>query len=102
MSSEVKGKLVREKVIEIMKSEGVSPEFIILEDEEYKAELNKKLLEEVNEYLKDETVEDLGDIVEVVLAILKINRLNLGDLMEVIDEKREEKGGFEKKIFLKD
>lgn len=94
-------KLVRDLIPEIIEKEGKKANIEILDEKRYVEELNKKLVEEVNEYLKDETMEELGDVVEVVLAILKVGGYNLGDLVEIMDEKKEKRGGFDKKIFLK-
>lgn len=44
-------KLVRDYIPDIIKDNGEVPIVRILDDEEYLKELNKKLLEEVNEYL---------------------------------------------------
>lgn len=93
-------KLVRDKIPEIIEKEGKKANIEILSDDRYIKELNKKLEEEVNEYLKDGTIEELGDIVEVILAILKFNDSNLGELVEIMDEKKDERGGFDKRIFL--
>ena len=93
-------KLVRDRIPEIIQKEGKKVNTEILDDDRYIEELNKKLQEEVNEYLKDGTMEELGDIVEVVLAILKYNDSNLGELVEIMDEKKEKRGGFDKRIFL--
>ena len=101
MNSNDYNKLVRDNIPKIMQENGQEPIIEILNDDRYKEELDKKLLEEVNEYLKEGTNERLGDIVEVVLALLKYEDSNLGELIEIMDEKREEKGGFNQKIFLK-
>ena len=58
-------KLVRDKIPEIMISKNCKPVTRILSDEEYILELNKKLLEEVNEYLKDDNSEEIADILEL-------------------------------------
>ena len=46
-------KLVRDKIPEIIRSNGEEPETRILSDEEYKKELEKKLLEEYQELLSE-------------------------------------------------
>ena len=63
-------KLVRDKIPEIISNNGENPKTRILDNIEYKKELDRKLLEEVNEYLKDDNIEELADIEEVLLAIL--------------------------------
>ena len=55
-------KLVRDKIPEIIASKGEYAKTRILDNDEYKKELDKKLLEEVNEYMTDDNVEELADI----------------------------------------
>ena len=43
-----------------------------LKNHEYIKELNKKLQEELQEYLNDENIEELADLEEVILAILDL------------------------------
>lgn len=93
-------KLVRDKIPEIMKSKGYIPVTKILSDEEYIAELNKKLQEEVKEYLEDGEVLELADIMEVILAILKYKGVSLDKFESMRVEKVNKRGAFEDKIFL--
>ena len=58
----------------------------ILNDEEYKKELDKKLQEEVKEYLEDDNIEELADIVEVIYGILASKDVSLEDLKKNADE----------------
>ena len=68
----VYNKLVRDKIPDIIKAEGRTVKTRVLNDEEYRVELNKKLQEEVKEYLDDNNVEELADIVEVIYGILNL------------------------------
>ena len=63
-------KLVRDNIPEIMIENGAKPVTRILSDEEYLRELNKKLLEEVNEYLESGNILELADIEEVLQSIV--------------------------------
>lgn len=76
--------MVRDKIPEIINND-VNNKAItsILNDEEYKKELNKKLLEEVNEYLEDDNVEELADIVEVVYGILYSKGVSIEDFEKI-------------------
>lgn len=62
----VMGKLVRDRIPEIIKNDGKMPIMEILSDEEYLKELDKKLSEEVAEYQADKSIEEMADILEVV------------------------------------
>ncbi len=58
-------KLVRDNIPEIIKAKGESPVIRILDDETFKRELEKKLLEEYNEVLEatgNDRIEELADM----------------------------------------
>ena len=93
-------KLVRDIIPEIMTQNGAKPVIRILSDEEYLKELNKKLQEELNEYLQDGNVEELADLEEVLLAILKVKNVSKTDFDNIRMMKVEKRGAFDKKIFL--
>ena len=96
----VYNKLVRDNIPEIMIKNGAKPVTRILTDEEYLIELNKKLLEEVNEYLESENIEEIADIEEVLLAILTSKGITRDNLEEIRKTKTIKRGAFNKKIFL--
>jgi len=102
MENQIHYKLVRDKIPEIISKNDGEPIIEILDDIEYKKMLDKKLLEEVNEYLTDDTLEELADITEVILAILKYKKITVLELENIVKSKRDKKGGFENKIFLKE
>ena len=93
-------KLVRDKIPEILDGKGVPYEKRIASPEEYKAELIKKLNEEVQEFTESGgDVSELADIIEVVEALKKLPGYeNVEDIRE---KKRKERGGFDEKIILK-
>jgi len=93
-------KLVRDKIEEIMISNGAKPITRILSDEEYQKELDKKLLEEVKEYLESGEIEELADIEEVILAILNTKGQKKENLEEIRKNKVLKRGAFKKKLFL--
>ena len=83
-----------------MISNGAKPITRILSDEEYLKELNKKLLEEVKEYLESGEIEELADIEEVILAILNAKEKTKENLEEIRKNKVLKRGAFNKKLFL--
>lgn len=95
-------KLVRDKIPDIIKAEGRIVKSRILNDEEYRKELNKKLQEEVNEYLEDNNIEELADIVEVIYGILNSMNVSVEEFEKVRKEKLNKRGGFQEKIFLEE
>ncbi len=93
------GKLVRDKIPQIITSSGRTPITRILTDEEYVVELDKKLTEEVAEYQADKSLEEMADILEVLFAICQARGHSIDQLMEARNTKRAKRGGFEQKIF---
>ena len=97
-------KLVRDDIPDIIKQNGETPVTRILNDDEYKEELYKKLIEEANEVIESKdsnsTLEELADVLEVLKAIAKLNNSDLNDVIKIGDQKRIKRGGFEKRIFL--
>ena len=69
MSTAEYHKLVRDKIPEMIREQGETPVFRILEQEEYLKELDRKLHEEIREYQEDKSLEELADVLEVMLAI---------------------------------
>ena len=96
----VYNKLVRDNIPEIMMNKGCKPVTRILSDEEYIQELNKKLLEEVNEYLSDNNIEELADVKEVFNSILKFKGISEEELESVRSAKANKRGSFNDKVFL--
>lgn len=93
-------KLVRDKIPEIIKARGDTAVTRVLSDEEFSACLVEKLTEEVQEFLSDGTVEELADIYEVVLAILRHMDITVESFEEIRKRKLSERGGFLERIFL--
>ena len=93
-------KLVRDKIPDIIENNNGKPICRILNENEYKKELDKKLLEEVKEYLKDDNVEEIADILEVLHAILEYKNISVEEIEKIRLSKKEKRGGFEKRIFL--
>lgn len=96
----IHNKLVRDKIIDIIIADNCTPTYHILSDEECLAEANKKLLEEVNEYLESGEVSELCDIEEVLRLIILLKGLSYEDFNQKREAKNEKRGSFSKKIYL--
>lgn len=101
------GKLVRDKIDEIIIKNGETPVTRILSDEDYKKELLKKLDEEFSELkeaivLKDKNkiCEESADLFEVIKAYNELYENSFDDIVNVMKEKREKRGGFSRKLYL--
>lgn len=95
-------KLVRDKIIDIIEADGRIAKYRILDNNEYRLELNKKLQEEVKEYLEDNNPEELADIVEVIYGILNSMNISIEEFEKIRNKKASERGAFEKRIFLEE
>ena len=93
------GKLVRDRIPEIIRADGKTPIIRIMDDEEYVKELDRKLCEEVEEYRADGSIEEMADILEVLQAVCIARGYTLRQLEEVRRKKAEERGGFNKHIY---
>ena len=94
-------KLVRDRIPENIDSEtGRKSQYRILDDTEYLKELNRKILEEANEFIEENSIEELGDLMEVINAIMKLKGYSMKEVNKVMKSKAEKKGAFDNKIFL--
>ena len=100
METKVYNKLVRDRIPDIIKSDGGIARTRILNPEEYSDCLKEKLLEEVKEFLSDDNLGELADIYEVLLAILDERGSSLEEFEQIRHKKFETNGGFREKIFL--
>lgn len=95
-------KLVRDRIPEIIESSGKKCSTEILSPEEYLCMLDAKLDEELAEYHKDQNIEELADLLEVIRAAATARGYTIEDLERVRAEKAAKRGGFEKRILLKE
>ncbi len=93
-------KLVRDKIPEIMRNNGSIPVVKKLDNNSYIKELNRKLQEELKEYLDDESIEELADLEEVILAILDYKKVPYEQFEQIRKDKVLKRGAFKEKIYL--
>ena len=95
-------KAIRDKIPEIIKKDGYSCNVKTLSDENFLAELEKKLSEEVTEYQNDKNPKELVDILEVIYRIAELKGISKEELEKIRIKKVTERGAFEKNLFLTD
>lgn len=93
-------KLVRDRIPEIIIESGAKCKTEILSDEKYLEMIDKKLDEELTEYRKDKSIEELADLIEVIYAAALAHGYTLDELEAVRAKKVAERGAFTKKILL--
>ena len=97
-----RSKAIRDKIPQIIESSGKNCNVKKLSDSEFLAELEKKLVEELNEYQESKDVEELADILEVIYRISELKGTNPDTLDEIRREKAEKRGKFDDNLFLVD
>ena len=95
-------KLVRDRIPDIIEESGKACITEILSDEEYLRMVDAKLDEELAEYHKDQNIEELADLMEVICAAAVARGYTLEQLEALRAEKASKRGAFEKKILLKE
>jgi Uncharacterized conserved protein len=93
-------KLVRDRIPEIIEKQGETPVTRILSDAEYLMHLKRKLREETEEYLMDDSPRELCDILEVVSALAAASGISEEELTRLRMEKAEKNGVFRNRILL--
>ena len=93
-------KLVRDNIPEIIRSKGGAPMTHIADDAEYAQRLKAKLVEEAGEYFRDESENEIADVLEVIEAICAFRGISLEQVRVIQQKKREERGGFGGRIIL--
>lgn len=93
-------KLVRDKIPEIIRTDGKECEIRVAQGKEKYELLEKKLMEEVNEFLEDKNLEELVDVMEVLFGLANELGYSEEDLLRKREEKKSERGGFEDGVIL--
>ena len=95
-------KLVRDRIPEIIQASGKTCTTEILSEEDYLRMMDAKLDEELQEYHKDQNIEELADLLEVIHAVTIARGYTLEELERVRAEKAVKRGAFEKRILLEE
>lgn len=93
-------KLVRDRIPEIIEKSGKRCTYRVLDDAMYLQMLDAKLDEELAEYHKDQNIEELADLLEVIRACAIARGYSIEDLERVTRQKAETRGRFTQKLLL--
>lgn len=97
------GKLVRDRIPEIIEADGRVAVRRPLTDDEYDAALVAKLHEEASELVAAapaDRLEEAADVYEVLLALVELGGHSVDDLVRTAERKRVERGGFSGRVWL--
>ena len=99
------GKLVRDEVPTILFSKGIKFELETLTDLQYEHQLARKLVEEAEEVVdcssRENLIEELGDLQEVIDHIMLNNKITTYEVMSARIEKNQLYGDFSQKQFIR-
>ena len=100
------GKLIRDRIPEIIHEAGQIPVVKQLDPTEHFEQARLKLYEEIKEYEEtnsdEESLEELADILELVYTLGKMHGASYEELNRIREAKREKRGGFDKGLFLEE
>ena len=102
MDTKKYNKVVRDKIPEIIEESGKKFNLKQLDDVSFLAEIEKKLIEEVNEYTESKDVEELADLLEVIYRISELKGVSSDELDKIRKDKAEKRGKFDSNLFLID
>lgn len=94
MKEHIYNKLVRDNVPDIIREQGGTPVIRTLGDEEYVQCLENKLREEVGEFLEERTLDELGDIIEVLEELAHLQGWTDWEIRHARSEKAQRNGIF--------
>ncbi len=100
-------KLIRDRIPEFIEKDGKKYNTRILTDDEYRTELLRKLTEESQEAFetggaREDLIKEIADIWEVMDYVIKEFGLDQQEIFKVKEDRKEKRGGFDKKLFLEE
>ncbi|MGW1836052.1 pyrophosphohydrolase domain-containing protein [Streptomyces sp. BBFR2] len=95
------GKLVRDRIPQIIRDDGAEPVIRTAGPEEYRRRLRDKLGEEVTEFLtadEPDAPEELADVLEVIHALAADLGITPDQLEKLRETKARDRGGFTERL----
>ena len=96
-------KLVRDRIPEIIRSQGETCEVSILDEDDYARALREKLIEEAKEAadaFEGHLITELADLREVMDALMRHYHILPNTVQREQEQRRVERGGFDKRLKL--
>jgi predicted house-cleaning noncanonical NTP pyrophosphatase (MazG superfamily) len=94
----IRGKLVRDRIPEIIQQAGLTPVIKTASPEDYALYVRAKLEEELEEYLSSGDVAEVADLIEVCFAAAALHGVRQDELLAIARDKREQRGGFDGRL----
>ena len=94
------GKLVRDRIPEIIRASGKTCTTRTLTPDEAIPALDAKLSEELQEYLADGSLEELADLLEVMMAVTAARGHAFSEVEDLRRRKADARGGFTQRLWL--
>ncbi len=94
----MRGKLVRDRIPEIILQAGLVPIVETASPEDYGRYVCAKLEEELEEYLSSGDVAEVADLVEVCFAAAALHGVGQDELLAIARDKRQQRGGFDGRL----
>lgn len=102
--SKILNKLVRDNIIEIIKKQNKKCSYRYLNDTDFNQSLKEKLMEESREVYdamgKEDLMNEIADVLEVVEALIQHNNLDRDEILKMKKQKALVNGKFNEKIYL--
>ena len=94
-------KLVRDNIPQIIRKSGRDCRYFkVTSETQHMAFLKEKMIEELEEFMEDPCEEEAGDMLEVLLSMLKLKGISFDDVQDVSYVKMLERGSFGEGIVL--
>ncbi len=104
MDRKIYNKLVRDKIPQIIEEKGGVPKYSVLSAADFAVALKEKLVEESKELNeaegRDDILNELADVLELVFAIADNSKLTMAEVEAAREKKTAERGAFKKALFL--
>ena len=103
MSRIIYNKLIRDRIPEIIEQDHRKYAVVIIPLAEFDVALREKLVEEAQEAIKADDanlITELADIQEIILALMKLHRIDAVELETVRVHRQQKRGGFENRLKL--
>ncbi|MGB6162290.1 MAG: putative PEP-binding protein [Pseudonocardiaceae bacterium] len=94
----LRGKLVRDRIPEIILREGLVPIVETASPQDYDRYVHAKLEEELAEYLSSGDVAEVANLVEVCFAAAALHGVGPDELLAIARDKRQQRGGFDDRL----